>query len=319
MQVADMRTVSALRAGSPTPEAAARLSDRALRAAAQNPDHSEAGRATAAEVLSARGLSAEPWRAAVRSFLKPRDVARGDALFFGVGARLRSAFKIVALLGAVGFFALLAAQVLGAQGLGGEPLLAALAAATACAGVAWLLLSVFQQRPARVTVIRSARGGGALGRFISRELRCYGHVLTLTPGASAGAVRSAAAYRTVASRLGHRTLLNARALLSDREAMAVSADDAWRPFVLGLLARSSDALIVDVSDGASWAWADIAREGVVGRCVFVASWSRLEEAEANLHEGARCFAYAPDGEVQRRGAFRVAMAAAMRSAHELPA
>jgi hypothetical protein len=323
MQFEDMRTVSALRSKAPAADAAARLSDRALRAAAQNPDHSPEGRAAAEAVLRARGLSIDPWGPTVRSFLKPRNLARGGALFFGAWARVRRLFGAAAILGFAGLTALLGALALADRDIGGEPLRAGIAAATAGAALAWFALSVFRRKLARVTVIRPAHQRGApLRRFIGRELRGYGHVVTMASGVGAGAVRSASGYRAAAARLRQRFLFNLRMLLSGGEGLALSADEAWRPHVLGLLARSSDALIVDLSDGASWAWDDLQRLDVVGRSVFIADWSRLEEAEATLRAlgvDAPCFAYAPDGEVQRRGAFRAAVLRAMRAAHGMAA
>jgi len=56
--------------------------------------------------------------------------------------------------------------------------------------------------------------------------------------------------------------------------------------------------------------------------VFVALWGKLEEAEAALRErgiSAVVHHYAPDGEIQRRPAFRAAMLAAMRATHHVPA
>lgn len=316
MQVDDMRTVSALRGSTPVEDAAARLPDRQLRAAAKNPDHSEAGRAMAAEVMRARGLSDEPWSPVLRSFIKPRQLERGDAHFFGFAARLRRMLGLIAVAGLIALIALLWLRA-------GNAMAGVAALGAAGAALGWCGLSIFRRKVARVGVIRPARQThGALRRFIRRELRCYGHVVTLAPGADAGAVRSAAGYRAAAARLRHRFTLNVRALLSDREALTLSADDPWRPYVLDLLVRSCDALIVDLSEGGSWAWADLQHHHAPERCVFVAAWAQLEAAEAALRAAnvqAPCFAYAPDGEIQRRAQFRSALLAAMRAAHGMEA
>lgn len=79
-----------MRAGSPHPDEVERLSDRALRAAALNPDHSDGARAAAAEALRARRLSPEPWRVRVPSFLSARDLERGDQIFFGFWPAVRT-------------------------------------------------------------------------------------------------------------------------------------------------------------------------------------------------------------------------------------
>ena len=159
-------------------------------------------------------------------------------------------------------------------------------------------------------------------RFVGRELRGYGHVITIAAGAAPGAVRSAGGYRAVAARLRHRSVFNLRMALSDGEGLALSADDAWRPLLLDLLARSSDAVLVDISDMPSWAWSALEGRGLMARAVFVADWSKLDAAEAALRDlglSAPCFAYAPDGEIQRRGLFRAAMLKAMRAAHGMAA
>ncbi|HRE45325.1 MAG TPA: hypothetical protein PKY87_15320, partial [Terricaulis sp.] len=87
MQLKDMRTAPALRADDPSREAAERLPDRVLIAAAQNPDHSDAGRAAAAAEARARNVSVTPWRLRVPGFLSAADLAKGERLFFGWGRR----------------------------------------------------------------------------------------------------------------------------------------------------------------------------------------------------------------------------------------
>lgn len=104
VQLQDMRTVGALRAETPAAEAVERLSDRALKAAAQNPDHSEAGRAAAADAARARNVSVTSWRLRVPGFIKPADLQKGEKLFFGWGTRLRQRAGLgvwLALLGVI--------------------------------------------------------------------------------------------------------------------------------------------------------------------------------------------------------------------------
>ncbi|MBS0384937.1 MAG: hypothetical protein JSS00_06270 [Proteobacteria bacterium] len=318
MRFDDMRTVGALRLQEPPAGAVARMSDRALRAAAQNPDHSEAGRAAAADVLRARGLSMDRWDASAPGFLTPRDLARGDALFFGAGAQLRRAFGLAGLLSLLGLFAQLGVDSVGGRDIGGEALRTVLAIVAVGGGGAWLAASLFRRRPARVSVIAPARHLGApLRRFIRRELRAYGHVIMLAAATGDSAVRSASAYRAMAARLRQRTAFNLRMLLSDREGLSVSADEAWRTLILGLLASSSDVVVVDLSDGGSWAWSRLQQLGALRRAVFVADWGKHAGAAMALRaleSEAPCFAYAPDGEVQRRSAFRAQMLKAMRAA-----
>jgi len=311
VQLQDMRTISALRAGSPHPDEVERLSDRALRAAALNPDHSDGARAAAAEALRARRLSPEPWRVRVPSFLSARDLERGDALFFGWPRTLRAGLAWGALLALVGGvvlgFGLLAAS-------------AALFGAGFAALTLWLALLAVRPKPARVCIVRPALAIARtpLRAAIGAELRPYGHVVTLASGVEGLVIKSAADYRARALELGNRVGLNLTNMSTRRETLALGASDAWRPLVLNLLLDSSDAIVVDLSDGGSWALEAIQREGAISRCVFVALWGKLEEADAALRAAGfsrRCFPYAPDGEMQRRPQFRAAMLAAMRATH----
>lgn len=72
------------------------LTPEALEAAALNPDHSEAGRAAAREKLG--GLRHETFDITAPGYIQPTDLARGAALFFGAGRRVRQWFGALALL-----------------------------------------------------------------------------------------------------------------------------------------------------------------------------------------------------------------------------
>jgi hypothetical protein len=308
MQPEDMRTIGALRTGAPSAEVMARLSDRLLRAAAQNPDHSEAGRAAAAEVLKSRGVILTPWAVAAASFIDAKDLSRGEALFFGTGARFRAALGGLAVLAAL---ALVAVSAL-AQSLPRTTVAGCVWAAFGFS-VLWLAASLLRRHPARLCFVRADASNGA-GRFV-RELAPYGHVIGFRAG-EPGSVRDAASYRKAVASLRNRLLLNLRTLLTDRETLSLSAAPAWVAMIAQLLTRSSDAVIVDVSRGAPLAWSEIAPQA--SRCVFVSAWGQQQQAEAALAalgvEGP-CFFYAPDGEIQRRRQFRAAILAAMRAAH----
>lgn len=102
VQLKQMRTVAALRAGAPPSDAAERLTDRALIAAAQNPDHSESGRAAAADAARARNVTISPWRLRAPGFIKAADLAKGDKLFFGWGRMLRQGAGMLAMLALAG-------------------------------------------------------------------------------------------------------------------------------------------------------------------------------------------------------------------------
>lgn len=307
MQLRDMRTLRELRSAAPDGEAVRRLSDRALRAALHNPDHSAAARAAAEAELRARNARAERWRIVAPGFLRAAHLeGRSDTIFFGWQARLRGgAGALGALLGA----AWLAQIFVVAPAFipVGWTLLAALVAAGA-----WSLLTALRL-PARIAVI-SASIDPALRKMLARELKPYGHVFALGEGEPA-LVRDARDYRQLARRLTNRVGLNFRAALSP---IPVRATHAWRPVVAHLLMDSSDAIVVDVSNGDDLLL--IQREYPIERCVFVALWGKLAAAEAMLQANgiaAPCFHFAPDGEIQHRGAFRAAILDAMRATHKV--
>ncbi|PZO52723.1 MAG: hypothetical protein DCF16_08560, partial [Alphaproteobacteria bacterium] len=138
-------------------------------------------------------------------------------------------------------------------------------------------------------------------------------------------VLNARDYRNLAQRLRDRIGLNVQTALVSKEAFMVCTSDAWWRMVVQLFMDSSDAIVVDLSQvtqGTAWELDVIATERAAPRCVFVALWGKLEEAEAALRErgiSAVVHHYAPDGEIQRRGVFRAAMLAAMRATHHVPA
>jgi len=230
---------------------------------------------------------------------------RGDALFFGWPARLRAGAGASSLLLAAAWLAQLFAFA-PTFASANWTLLAALISLGA-----WSLLTALRL-PARLAVIATSRDN-ALRQMLARELKAYGHVLALEEGQPA-LVRDARDYRQLARRLTNRVGLNFRAALSP---IAVRATKAWHPIVAHLLMDSSDAIVVDVSS------ADlplIQHEYAPGRCVFVALWGKLDQAEAALRShdiSAPCFHYAPDGEIQHRAAFRAAILSAMRATHKV--
>lgn len=375
MQLREMRTREALRGAAAAPDDVRRLSDRDLRAAAQNPDHSDAGRAAAEAELRARNVAADRWRLAVPGFIRPQDLAKGERLFFGWGRSVRvwsGALIYIALL------SLLGAAVLAQFGLT-PPLDRALTddqfglvgLAVLAPLIIWLVATIFRRKPARVLLLRKFNVrhlAEPLERVIAQELRPYGHVASLSDkfirrerfGWVQGALLSlsnpiaalwfvigmpirflwrqfdrsamgpavvlnARDYRNLARRLRDRIGLNAQVALVSKEALLIRTSDAWWRMVVRLLLESSDALIVDlsqISEGTAWELDLIRDEGAGARCVFVALWGKLEEAEAALAArgiAAPCFHYAPDGEIQHRRRFRAAMLAAMRATHGVPA
>ncbi|MBC7767267.1 MAG: hypothetical protein H7124_00620, partial [Phycisphaerales bacterium] len=149
-----MRTVSALRVETSAGEAVERLSDRALRAAAANPDHSQVARGAIAAAMSARRIAPAPWRVAVRGFIGGEDLARGETLFFGWAQRARLSLLVLARLGTLIFAASAAGRGMGAD-IDLRVLLVS-GAATLAASALWLMAATLQRRPARVFIV----GGG---------------------------------------------------------------------------------------------------------------------------------------------------------------
>lgn len=402
MQLREMRTRDGLRAPEPALDDVRRLSDRELRAAAQNPDHSEAGRAAAEAELRARNVSTDRWRLSVPGFIRAKDLEKGERLFFGWGRNVRvwsGALVFWSLLAmfAVAFFEVRREEArldsVGAEiarcidtascstaelaELAGDssaypPVLAMLFAAVfGLSLLVWFAVTCLRRKPARMLLLRKFNKrelAEPLSRMLARELRPYGHVASLSdkfirrdaiggmqmgllaignPLAAAwfvlgmpirfiwrlfdrsamgpAVVLNARDYRNLARRLRDRVGLNAQVALVSKEALLVRTSDAWWRMVVGLLADSSDAIIVDlsqVSAGTAWELDLIREEGSEARCVFVSIWGKLDEAEAALAArgiASPVFHYAPDGEMQRRDQFRAAMLAAMRATHRVPA
>lgn len=311
-----MRTLSALRAPAPTREAVERLSDRALRAAAANPDHSEAARAAIEDAMRARRITPAPWRAAVRGFLRAEDLAHAEGT-------LRQWPWRAALVALARLSALAGVALWLCASFGRPPVHAVWAGAAGAVAVAalfaWLLLVAFRTRPARLLY----HGGGEEGplrAMIRNELRIFGNTVRMA-APDAPMVRTAADYRALARRMRSRVRLNLATALAAREALPIDAAAPWKGLTLQLIANSSDALIVDLSDGTA-ALDDLRLEAAAGRCVFVTLWGRIDAAEAALAAAgvtSPCFFYAPDGEMQRRTQFRAAVIAAMRATHRVPA
>lgn len=252
--------------------------------------------------MSALRAGATALEASVPGFISAKDLARGDGLFFGAGRAVRRGLGALVVLAVL---ALLGAGAAAALHIGvARELVPAAAVAALGFGVLWFFASLLRLHPARVCYVRARANHGA--RRFTRELRPYGHVIVYRAGGRAGDARH------VASSLHNRLALNLRALCSDQQTLTLSA----APEVTQLLARSSDALIIDLSNGRPADWDMI--QGEAARCVFVSAWGAHAQAEtafAGLGVPGQCFFYAPDGEIQRRGQFRTAMLVAMRAAH----
>ncbi|GAN00393.1 hypothetical protein U91I_04059 [alpha proteobacterium U9-1i] len=186
----NMRTLAGLKREDADASVLDGLDADALRAAADNPDHSEAGRA-----LAASRAPTGRWRLAVPGFIKARDLARGQKLFFGWGRVLRKwsglAFYLVLL-------AILAAAFIGTS-VEVEPSRMVVAVGPEDAdldniygfvGLAallplliWFLASALRRKPARVLLLRKFNVRAysePLERAISNEFRPFGHIASLS-------------------------------------------------------------------------------------------------------------------------------------------
>lgn len=185
MQLREMRTRSVLRAAEPPLDEVRRLSDRELSAAAQNPDHSVAGRAAAEAELRARNVSIDRWRIHTPGFIQAQDLAQGERLFFGWGRAVR------VWSGALVYLALLGAVALAALDAAGAPFVSApserqfgyLGLAVLAPLAVWIAATALRRKPARVTLLRKFNErdlAEPLGRMIAKELRPFGHVAALS-------------------------------------------------------------------------------------------------------------------------------------------
>lgn len=181
----NMRTFPALRRQAPDAEALARLSDGECAAAVENPDHSEAGRAAAAQALSARGLTAERWRLAVPGFISAEDLTqKGARLFFGAGRAVRkwSGLAIFAVL--IGIFAAVAwFDSRGADVELSDDAAGILGLAMIALLLTWFAASALRRKPARILLLRKFNVRAVstpLERMMAQELRPYGHVASLS-------------------------------------------------------------------------------------------------------------------------------------------
>jgi len=375
----NMRTLVGLKRDEVDASALDGLDADALRAAADNPDHSVAGRAATARALAASGEPAWRWRLAVPGFINARDLARGQKLFFGWGRVVRKwsglAFYLVLL-------AILAAAFLGtstqvdpstlpistpANEIDLDTVYGFVGLAALLPLLLWFVASALRRKPARVLLLRKFNVRAysePLERAISNEFRPFGHIASLSDkfirrdtfgwvstavlsfgnplaaawfifgapirfvyrlfdrsGMGPAVVLNARDYRNLARRLRDRIGLNLQVAFTSKEAFLVRTSDAWWKQVVRLFFDSSDVILVDltkVTDGTAWELDTIRDENLAARCVFIALWGRLEEAQAAL--AARglanpCHAYAPDGHMVDRHRFRAAMLGAMAATH----
>ena len=329
MHLRDMRTLRTLQNGAPAEDEIRRMPDRVLRAAVQNPDHSEAARAAAEAELRARSITAERWRLVVPGFLRARDLEKGESALRSTWARGWSK----------GLFVLFYLPIVAA--VASQPFAREVAAAVFVVLLLYaalqLLLIALRRHPVRVVLMRKLDQrhlSTPLDAAIRDDLIDYGHVIEFSDrhlpatqlnqiSAGHGAVLNARDYRNLALRLGNRTALNMRAALSGKCALKVRCTQAWWKTTAHLLGDSSDVLLVDLSQiasGAPWELDLVQELSAERRCVFIALWGKLEEAEAALAArgiDAVVHHYAPDGEFQRRPQFRAAMLAAARATHQV--
>lgn len=196
-----MRTLAGLRALKPDHGALAPLDAEDLAAAAENPDHSEAGRAAAVEAARERGLELMRWRLEVPGFVRPADLARGELLFFGWGRAVRAwsgrviylSFLLILALAFVAEFLRDGSLRLPPGATSGDQAVFAhvieevwgpsIGIVTLAALLVWFFASAFRRRPARVLLLRKFNVRALsvpLERMMARELRPYGHIASLS-------------------------------------------------------------------------------------------------------------------------------------------
>lgn len=330
MHLRDMRTLRMLQNGAPAEDEIRRMPDRVLRAAVQNPDHSEAARAAAEAELRARSITAERWRLMVPGFLRAKDLEAGEARLRSKWARQQRRGVIALVVTQPIMFAFAWHQTFAREFAGLMLVFVLMYAAL------WLLVAALRPHPARVMLVRKRDEphlSSPLDAAIRDDLIDYGHVIEFSdrhlPATSLnqltsghGAVLNARDYRNLALRLGNRTALNLSAALSGKRALSVRCTQAWWKTTAHLIADSSDVLLVDLSQimqREAWELDLVQELGAERRCVFIALWGKLEEAEAALAArgiDAVVHHYAPDGEFQRRPQFRAAMLTAARATHQ---
>jgi hypothetical protein len=185
VQLREMRTWRALCADAPAEDATARISDRDLRAAAQNPDHSEAGRAAAEAELRARRLNADPWRIAVPGFIKREDLEKkGARLFFGAGRTVRAWSGWIFFLVFAGILIAAAWAQTRYYTIGiSDDVAGALGIAFLAPLIIWFIATALRRKPARILLLRKFNErhvSDPLERMLTQELRPYGHVASLS-------------------------------------------------------------------------------------------------------------------------------------------
>lgn len=183
-QLKNMRTIRALTGAGADPAALVELDADALRAAADNPDHGETGRAAAAEALRQLGALAGRWRLAVPGFIGARDIARGQKLFFGWGRMVRQWSGAATYLIFIGvLLTALAVEAGDANVELSDDLAGALGLSVLALVGLWFFSSAFRRHPARVLLLRkfNARAlSEPLEKAISNEFRPFGHIASLS-------------------------------------------------------------------------------------------------------------------------------------------
>ena len=192
-----MRTLAGLHAAKLDHGALAPLDGVGLSAAAENPDHSEAGRVAAAEAARDRGLELSRWRLRVPGFISPADLVRGELLFFGWGRAVRvwSGRAIFAYFALILVTAALTPDqapmttetrfwidVAGMR-FDSDDVFAVLGLVGLSVTAIWFFASAFRRKPARVLLLRKFNVRALsmpLERMMARELRPYGHIASLS-------------------------------------------------------------------------------------------------------------------------------------------
>lgn len=275
-----------------------------LSVAAENPDHSPAGRDAARAALPSHAFGEGPDDPipSAPSFLEIDDVSRVVPHgFYGVA-------RLVRYTGALVFW-MAVVYLIGSGSLDWLWIFAG--------GALWVLGGMSRAKPARILLLRKFNNPDIdklLRTFVKRNLSPMGHVFALsdryfrrsafdlTPllmywsptfwvpilvlvpldfirgrlnGSSAGGritVRSSTDFRQFGRRIIDRVSCNTQVLTTGRRTIPVHASDTWWKHVARFLMESADVIVVDLSDvteGTEWELDRLVEFALLDRTVFI--------------------------------------------------
>lgn len=289
-------------------ERAARLDNEALVAAFHLPDHTSRAKAIVSAELSTRGLSQQtdpdwlpmPNRAtlppAVRMNIEPERYGR----YMRNRKRLQQVVRWTSIVGIVSVVGLLVLIPI-AQFI------------NLIAGI------LGRKRTARVLLLRPfgrAQMTSALKRVVRRHLGLLGHTYTLSdqnyrpnfileilnrvfgwimyvlgpllrPSLRVTSVKDERTFLMLSDFLLRKVSPSCLGLLCSDQAFNIRTTDAWWKRCIDLLMRSSDLIVMDisrVSTGSAWEVVELAKRGLLAKCVFIAQAGQSEDGLASIRQ-----------------------------------